>query len=163
MSIMSLEVHGTLQLRPRLTEPVNTRANLLANPEEDAIRCIFWCVQTPNYISSPSKTVSRFHPYCAGLSIRYHSGIIMVKDTMSTSRFQLPAEVAVDEKSSELEAINRLIDIVRNFDPDILAGYEVQSASWGYMIERARIHFRSLSLSKTDLPQNLTSVTNFPE
>lgn len=82
---------------------------------------------------------------------------------MSTSRFQLPAEVAVDEKSSELEAINRLIDIVRNFDPDILAGYEVQSASWGYMIERARIHFRSLSLSKTDLPQNLTSVTNFPE
>jgi len=47
----------------------------------------------------------------------------------------------VDAEDSELDVINRLTDIVRERDPDILAGYEVQSSSWGYVIERARKHF----------------------
>lgn len=44
-------------------------------------------------------------------------------------------------EDSELDVINRLTDIVRESDPDILAGYEVQNSSWGYVIERARKHF----------------------
>ena len=50
-------------------------------------------------------------------------------------------EARIDEEDSELDLINRLIDIVREFDPDILAGYEVQSSSWGYIIERARSRY----------------------
>jgi DNA polymerase zeta len=47
----------------------------------------------------------------------------------------------VEEEDSELDLINRITDIVRNFDPDVLTGFEVQSASWGYVIERARVHY----------------------
>ena len=34
-----------------------------------------------------------------------------------------------------------VVDIVRQFDPDILTGYEVHNASWGYLIERSRMKF----------------------
>jgi len=44
-----------------------------------------------------------------------------------------------------LDLITRLTDIVRRYDPDILAGYEVQSSSWGYVIERARLHYGTLT------------------
>jgi DNA polymerase zeta len=64
-----------------------------------------------------------------------------VKDTVPISLGSLPAGINIDELDSELDLINRLTDIVRDYDPDILTGYEVQSSSWGYIIERARVHF----------------------
>jgi DNA polymerase zeta len=64
-----------------------------------------------------------------------------VKDAVPISRGSLPVGLNIDEEDSELDLINRLTDIVRKYDPDILAGYEVQSSSWGYVIERARVHF----------------------
>lgn len=57
----------------------------------------------------------------------------------------------IDEEHSELDLINRLTDLVREFDPDILTGYEVQSASWGYVIERARVHYGNSRDLATDL------------
>lgn len=65
----------------------------------------------------------------------------MVKDDSDISHIRFSNEVTIDEEESELDLINRLTDIVREFDPDILAGYELQSSSWGYVIERARMHF----------------------
>jgi DNA polymerase zeta len=65
----------------------------------------------------------------------------MVKDSVGCSNLRLSSSAIVDEEDSELDLINRLTDIVREFDPDILAGYEVQSSSWGYIIERARLQF----------------------
>ncbi|KAG8221660.1 hypothetical protein J3R82DRAFT_1944 [Butyriboletus roseoflavus] len=38
--------------------------------------------------------------------------------------------------SDELELINRIIDIIIDVDPDILVGWEVQAASWGYLSSR---------------------------
>ena len=69
----------------------------------------------------------------------------MVKDAVPISRGSLPMGLNIDEEDSELDLINRLTDIVRDYDPDILAGYEVQSSSWGYIIERARMHFGNIS------------------
>ena len=71
----------------------------------------------------------------------YQNGIVTVKDAVPISRGSLHAELNINEEGSELDLINRLTDIVRKYDPDILAGYEVQSSSWGYVIERARMHF----------------------
>ena len=64
-----------------------------------------------------------------------------MKDTVPIARGSLPVGLKIDEEDSELDLINRLTNIVREYDPDILAGYEVQSSSWGYVIERARMHF----------------------
>jgi DNA polymerase elongation subunit (family B) len=71
---------------------------------------------------------------------RYVQGIIVVHGEYF-DRQGLPKDIIVDAEDSELDAINRLTAIVRKRDPDILAGYEVQSSSWGYIIERVRKHF----------------------
>jgi DNA polymerase zeta len=73
----------------------------------------------------------------------------MVKDSADSLNLRLSLGAIVDEEDSELDLINRLTDIVREFDPDILSGYEVQSSSWGYIIERARLQFGKPSLSHT--------------
>jgi DNA polymerase elongation subunit (family B) len=86
-------------------------------------------------------------PYChrSLTRTRYQSGIIMVSGTNWSAR--LPPEIRIDEADSELDLINRLTDIVREYDPDILTGYEVHSSSWGYVVERARVHFGNLHSS----------------
>lgn len=65
----------------------------------------------------------------------------MVKDSTENSDLRFSLDALVDVEDSELDLINRLTDLVREFDPDILTGYEVQSSSWGYLIERARLQF----------------------
>lgn len=46
------------------------------------------------------------------------------------------AEYVQDE-----EALFRaLIDKVHIYDPDLLVGYELHNASWGYLIERAAVY-----------------------
>jgi DNA polymerase zeta len=86
-----------------------------------------------------------------GLSYKsWQSGVIMVKDSTEISNLRFSLDALVDEEDSELDLINRLTDLVREFDPDILSGYEVQSSSWGYVIERARLQFGNFYLCTTN-------------
>ena len=55
---------------------------------------------------------------------------------------------SLEELSSELELINRIIDIIVDVDPDILAGWEVQASSWGYLSSRGSQYGRMLSTSR---------------
>jgi DNA polymerase zeta len=48
--------------------------------------------------------------------------------------------IHVDEYDDELELIHSLVDLVHELDPDILAGWEVQRSSWGYLATRGREH-----------------------
>lgn len=48
--------------------------------------------------------------------------------------------MAFEVVPSELDLLNRLIDVIVEIDPDILAGWEVQAASWGYLSARANIY-----------------------
>ena len=43
-----------------------------------------------------------------------------------------------DAVDSELELLNRIIDLVHELDPDIMTGWEVQTTSWGFLSARAR-------------------------
>lgn len=116
MSIMSLEIH------------VNTRGSLLPNPEFDEIRGVFWCIQSEDEDLPVN-----------GINEGTHVGLVVLSEQGGLGReIHQMADVDVDEESSELDLINRMVDIVRNHDPDILTGYEVHGSSWGYMIERAR-------------------------
>ena len=119
MSIMSLELH------------VNTRGNFVPNPEEDEIQCIFWCLQ-----SDEDGLESN------GIAEGKHIGIVVLsEDGVTSQRIAQQFSVEVQEESSELDLILRLVEIVRNHDPDILTGYEVHRGSWGYIIERARLKY----------------------
>ncbi|KAI1612753.1 DNA polymerase zeta subunit [Exophiala viscosa] len=119
MSIMALEVH------------VNTRGSLAPNPDEDAIASVFWCVQTDD-----EDVESR------GSREGIHKGILTVADEPHMGKKigrNVPFDV--EEETTELDLLTRLIDIVRIYDPDILTGYEVHTSSWGYLIERARVKY----------------------
>lgn len=115
MSIMSLEVH------------VNTRGTLTPDPEHDEIGCIFWVLEADDDTETDGG-------YRTGiLALSSEDGVI--------NRIRREVDIDVEYEDDELEILNRMIDIVRHFDPDILTGYEVHNGSWGYLIERARIKY----------------------
>ncbi|KAF1941544.1 hypothetical protein EJ02DRAFT_377518, partial [Clathrospora elynae] len=114
MSIMSLEVH------------VNSRGSLVPDPAEDEIQCIFWSIQGEENATTD----------------RPRSGILCLSDEDGIAeRIAKQASVEVEYEEDELDLINRVVDIVRQFDPDIITGYEVHNGSWGYLIERARMKY----------------------
>ncbi|PSS03270.1 hypothetical protein BD289DRAFT_478735 [Coniella lustricola] len=115
MSTMSLEVH------------VNTRGTLNPDPEEDEVQCIFWAIKSDEHTQDSSDNESILY------------GIIVVSDdgTLAES-IRRHTKVEVLEESTELDAMARMVDVVRMRDPDVLTGYEVHGSSWGYLIERAR-------------------------
>ncbi|KAL8953981.1 MAG: hypothetical protein Q9222_000191 [Ikaeria aurantiellina] len=116
MSTMSLEVH------------VNTRANLVPNPEQDEISCIFWCIRSDDENIEVN-----------GINERTHVGILtLAREDALGVKIAHCSSAEVEEEETELDLINRMVDIVREHDPDIITGYEVHGGSWGYIIERAR-------------------------
>ncbi len=72
----------------------------------------------------------------AGEAFVCESDIIVVdSDQLNPRRLRSLKAEFVD---SELELLNRLIDVILELDPDILSGWEVQAASWGYLSARGR-------------------------
>lgn len=116
MSLMSLEVH------------VNTRGNLVPDPEKDAVSCIFWCLQADGSVH-----------HAGGSDEAAHAGVLVVSEPGVLARkISQHVTVEIEEEETELDLITRMVDIVRGHDPDILTGFEVHNGSWGYLIERAR-------------------------
>lgn len=116
MSTMSLEVH------------VNTRADLSPDPEKDAVSMVVWCLAEEK------------------LDENTKIGIVVLTDPKDETlvgriRRTVGNTVQIDEEDDELDLFNRMVDIVRSHDPDILTGYEVHNSSWGYLIERARLQY----------------------
>lgn len=116
MSTMSLEIH------------VNTRGKLVPNPEEDEVQCIFWATKSDEHFQDGSQSVNT--TLC---------GIVVVsEDGELAERIRRHTKTKVIEEETELDAMVRMVEIVRTHDPDVLTGYEVHGSSWGYLIERAR-------------------------
>ncbi|BAE63522.1 unnamed protein product [Aspergillus oryzae RIB40] len=116
MSIMSLEVH------------VNTRGVLAPNPEEDEISCISWCIQSDDEDLDVNSHLSGVR-----VGMVFQGEYDKPEETLSKA-----LRIDLEHEPTELDLINRLVDLVRLYDPDIITGYEVHNGSWGYVIERAR-------------------------
>lgn len=68
----------------------------------------------------------------------YQSGVVAVhNDRADPRRLRNHQIEAVD---TELELLNRVTDIIVESDPDILAGWEIQNASWGYCEARGKTY-----------------------
>ncbi|PHH82645.1 hypothetical protein CDD82_5281 [Ophiocordyceps australis] len=133
MSTLSLEVH------------VNTRGKFLPDPEEDEIQCLFWACKSDEKAEGGLETASDMQ---CGM-------IVLSGDGRIRRQVQRHSQGEVMAESSELDLMVSMVGIVRRLDPDILTGYEVQSSSWGYLIERARVKYevdlcKELSRIKTD-------------
>ncbi|KAL5332832.1 hypothetical protein BJX70DRAFT_97060 [Aspergillus crustosus] len=116
MSILSLEVH------------VNTRGLLTPNPEEDEIASFFWCISSKDDSNEDNGPLSGTH-----LGV-----IFQGEGERPGAKVSRAIRIDCEHEPTELDLINRLVDIVRFHDPDIITGYEVHHSSWGYVIERAR-------------------------
>lgn len=107
-----------------------SRLRLLPDPEQDAITAVFYCLQDeqidlPDYQGKEG----------------YHAGMIALQDKrLDPRRISLP-EVEITYVEDELELMNYIIDKVREWNPDILAGWEVHSSSWGYLSQRLNKEF----------------------
>ncbi|CEP18773.1 hypothetical protein [Parasitella parasitica] len=109
----SLEIH------------VNTRDQLLPDPQYDAVQLVFWCLQTED-LRIPSN----------GYQEGFYVGVIAMKD-FDISRIGIcNSRLAVDYADTEERLFSLLIERIRYYDPDMLVGYEVQNASWGYLVDR---------------------------
>ncbi|KAK4495386.1 hypothetical protein PRZ48_013717 [Zasmidium cellare] len=116
MSTMSLELH------------VNSRGDLAPDPERDEVTFVVWII-ADDQMEETSKM-----------------GIVLLnkdddEDLVERIRHLVGNSVQIDSEDNELDLINRMIDTVRFYDPDILTGYEVHNNSWGYLIERARLQY----------------------
>lgn len=114
MTTMSLEVH------------VNSRGDLAPDPEIDEVGLIVWCL-----VDEQMDGGAKF-------------GVLILEKDQSLEpkvRRMVGNDVQVAADDDELDLLNRMVDIVREYDPDILTGYEVHNGSWGYLIERARLKY----------------------
>lgn len=96
------------------------RGNFEPNPELDRIRAIFYLIinDVPN---------NKYQ----------EEGIITFEKNVDCSNFNDNYKIYyVDD---ELTMINKFIEFVKKWNPDIFIGYEIEMASWGYLIERGYI------------------------
>ncbi|KAH9835559.1 uncharacterized protein C8Q71DRAFT_709525 [Rhodofomes roseus] len=111
MSTFSLEVFAP------------STGNRLPDPDQDEVVAVFYSYQDSVEDNG---------------SFACQTGMIVVEnDQVSTRRLR---GVQFEMVSSELDLLNRLIDTVLDVNPDIVSGWEVQAASWGYLSARANMY-----------------------
>lgn len=104
---------------------VRSRGDLLPNPSEDEISCLFYCFSEAGGDAEDRSD--------------YQSGCIVLSPAEPLADRRWIPGYTIETASTELDLLNSLIDLVRDWDPDILAGWQVQTASWGYIEARCRI------------------------
>jgi DNA polymerase zeta len=71
----------------------------------------------------------------------YQSGVVAIhNDRTDPKRLR---DHPIEPVDTELELLNRITDITVELDPDILAGWEIQNASWGYCSARGKTYGES--------------------
>jgi DNA polymerase zeta len=101
---------------------VPTHGNIVPDPNTDEIAAIFYSFQGSAF------TVDSAQGFA-------HGKVIIENDKFNPQRLH---GIQMDNVSDELELLNRIVDIVVDLDPDIIVGWEVQAASWGYLNSRGR-------------------------
>lgn len=116
---------------------VPTRGNLLPDPVHDEVRCLFYAIEH----RSPSSQAKG-----ATLLPQNDCGCIIVKGIESDNAgrgYRMygtggNSDVAMRFVDTEIEAFEALVELSMRWDPDIYGGYEIETASWGYILERGK-------------------------
>ncbi|KAM9316643.1 DNA polymerase zeta catalytic subunit [Gastrophryne carolinensis] len=121
LTLMCMELHA------------RTRRDLEPDPEFDPICALFYCVSSDFPLPQSDKTqitgaivISQEPTTVEGKGIP-----IPLLSRSGITGFQIT--YAFDEK----DLFEKLLSLIRRYDPDILLGYEVQMHSWGYLLQRA--------------------------
>lgn len=121
LTLMHMELH------------VNTKDEFHPNPKKDPISMIIFCFDNANGMYSNGETVTSIFVTSESLNSNQLVHLELKKISQDVG-----SEIRVF--NSEKELVFEFIRKVEEYDPDILSGYEVNAASWGYLIERFREH-----------------------
>lgn len=98
---------------------------LLPDPMYDEIVCIFYEI----YNDVPE--TDKLNQQATGVLINTNKHPNMAEFCMAT-------QTCVTFVNNERELFMELVRLIRIWDPDIFAGYEIELASWGYVIQRSQ-------------------------
>ncbi|EAT38236.1 AAEL009851-PA [Aedes aegypti] len=118
LTIMSVEVH------------IQTRGELRPNPEIDPISAIFYRIH--NDVPEDHRRA----PSVCGIILNHEHGLAATDrlDPYKYNKCNYMADVVT--VSNERELYEKFLMLISFWDPDIFAGYEIEQASWGYIIQR---------------------------
>ncbi|KAK4881775.1 hypothetical protein RN001_005094 [Aquatica leii] len=121
----------------------HTRLDLNPNPEFDSIRAIFYSIL--NDVPGNSGNIVGAIAIILDDPVSFQNSLLCCNNNCDI--------VFVD---SEVGLINKFIEVVKKWDPDIIGGYEIQLLSWGYLLERAHVLNMNLhsELSRAELKFN---------
>ncbi|WFD30343.1 DNA-directed DNA polymerase [Malassezia sp. CBS 17886] len=134
---------------------VLTHGSLSPNPATDEVAAVVYMFQQDAHCTADSPP----HPPPSGGNsdtaslYEHHCGIILVSHEAHPRLALEGTDVLVVE--DELALLNAVVDVTRSTDAEMLAGYDVQRTSWGYLVERARTHFEydlAAELGRTRAP-----------
>ncbi|KAG8999806.1 DNA polymerase zeta [Tulasnella sp. 427] len=103
MSVLSIEVFAV------------SRGSLLPNPEFDRVECILYALQEQDVvITDPTQRRASYIGGCVAVD----------SEALQSNRMRDPR---IELYETELDLINALIDRVKEWDPDVLTGWEIQT------------------------------------
>ncbi|XP_075059030.1 DNA polymerase zeta catalytic subunit [Mixophyes fleayi] len=119
LTLMCMELHA------------RTRRDLEPDPEFDPICALFYCLSSDFTLPNSEKNEITGAIVISQEAAADEDSRISLLTRSGISSFQ--TTYAADEK----ELFEKLLNLIRRYDPDILLGYEVQMHSWGYLLQRA--------------------------
>jgi DNA polymerase zeta len=98
-----------------------SRGNFVPDPSADPLQAIFYSFQESDAVP---------------ISSNLRKGVVVVENPLLETRAlnDIPSQVV----DTELDLLNTVVDLVLDLDPDVIAGWEVQSLSWGYLGARGQ-------------------------
>uniref|UniRef100_A0A131YTT9 DNA polymerase n=1 Tax=Rhipicephalus appendiculatus TaxID=34631 RepID=A0A131YTT9_RHIAP len=122
LTVLSVEVH------------VRTRSDLRPDPEYDPVQCVLWCARGYG-VDAPLEAGAMHWGSVTG-----DPRLADIEDVAGTSLHRTGVatpSLRTQVVRSELDLLHAVVDLVHRWDPDVLLGYDVERASWGYLCERA--------------------------
>lgn len=105
---------------------VNTNTNKLPNPATDEISVMFYKFADPNNMFAGQKL---------GVMVNKHGFRNLCQLNLSKFEREIPgAKISI--YNDETNMVNHFLEMVEDFDPDIISGFEINAMSWGYLVNR---------------------------
>ncbi|XP_066270082.1 DNA polymerase zeta catalytic subunit-like [Branchiostoma lanceolatum] len=139
LTVISMELH------------IRTRRELRPDPEYDPICMLFYCLHDDGQKARGQRAEVTGVIIVDKDSVEGEDIVDVNKPSTSTAapptrraqncRPLLPrsgvTSLEVTYVAEEKDLVQHLVQLIRQWDPDILVGYEVQMLSWGYLLQRA--------------------------
>jgi DNA polymerase elongation subunit (family B) len=116
---------------------------LLPNPKFDCVQCIGWCLND-SVSSATNEDVKQTSGILCIPASTFVSGAgnprIQSENLRRSLHSFTPAPgTSLSVLKSEVDLLESFVELVRQADPDILTGFEVQRTSLGYLVERGSV------------------------